>query len=437
MPGCGDRLNDPLLKNATCLLDNVLFGALELAKDEVMHFHWRLANAERSIISNLDEDDAQRLLTFRVTTCFGNVHFYVNALQDFPTSTKSMFAPEKQDKSLLSIGIPVNFVDYFVTVKGIAPQSNFTISALLGKAHVPKLGAGGKVWTEPRPPGRDENDNAYPLGLIVRWNTSDIPNWPPARWNGEATKAKYLLYWIERKDNGKCAGASIWGGQSNNTTNGTGSLFPTASTNTTVNGTNGTNGSPVPSGAGQIDDCIVETNCGLVRSATAEPGGFVELDRGKEETRVLEFVENHKTYFVNVAMIYPNGMPAAYIGAQGTLDYSRVTQAVEDSTSITIAVIVGVILLGFGGFVVYAKRSIANAHIYDQLPQSIMPGIDKEKKKRKKKGEKRGEHKGAKENDGGDSGRRRGGGGDKGDTVFVDDDNGKGKKKKRWNIAGW
>ena len=140
-------------------------------------------------------------------------------------------------------------------------------------------------------------------------------------------------------------------------------------------------------------------------------------------------------------MIYPNGMPAAYVGWKGTVDYSRVTQAVEDSTSIMIATIVGVILLGFGGFVVYAKRTIANAHMYDELPQSIMPGSKEKGKKEGKKegkggkggkmGKKRGKGKGVK--------RAGGGGGDDsndGNDDDDDDDNGKTKRSK-WSISGW
>ena len=43
--------------------------------------------------------------------------------------------------------------------------------------------------------------------------------------------------------------------------------------------------------------------------------------------------------------------------------YSRTKQAVEDSTSIMIAVGVGTFLLIFAAFVIYAKRAIANAHM--------------------------------------------------------------------------
>ena len=209
MPGCGDRHNDPELSNATCLFNNVIFGALHLGRKEKRHFHWRLDTADRKIIANLDEDDPERQLTFRVTTCVGNVHLYVNALEDFPTSEKKMFAPDDQERALLSIGIPINFMDYFVTVEGIAPSSNFTIAALLGGAHVPKLGGEGKIFTETRPP---DKRRGLSLGLKVWWNTSEIPNWPPPRWNGAETKAKYRLYWMERKDSGKCAGASVWSG---------------------------------------------------------------------------------------------------------------------------------------------------------------------------------------------------------------------------------
>ena len=148
MPGCGARVTDPSLKNATCLFDNVIFGALQLGAKEKMHFHWYLDAADRAFIANLDEDDPQRLLTFRITTCFGNVHLYINGLRDFPTNEKFMYAPDEQDSALLSIGVPINFGEYFVTVEGIAPTSNFTIAALLGGSHIPTLGAGGAVWTK-------------------------------------------------------------------------------------------------------------------------------------------------------------------------------------------------------------------------------------------------------------------------------------------------
>ena len=75
-----------------------------------------------------------------------------------------------------------------------------------------------------------------------------------------------------------------------------------------------------------VPDCIVETNCGLLRNAIPfslpgeSAGGFEELEKGIQQSRTILGLENHKTYFVNIAMVYPNGMPAAYVGAQGKLE---------------------------------------------------------------------------------------------------------------------
>lgn len=129
LPKCCEDAEGNALSDCTCLHDNAVLSDIELTQGSYKHFHWALQDMRR-----VDVPDAERPeINFRVFSCSGSAHLFVNQLtmmpDPFPTIANHDFN-STVEYAENALRIPIYVASFSVSVYA-AETTKFSISAMI------------------------------------------------------------------------------------------------------------------------------------------------------------------------------------------------------------------------------------------------------------------------------------------------------------------